>query len=263
MGNFCVVHYRTCLCPSCTIPLNFDQESLMPFLHYTPQFWPRVTYALLALYPSIFTVTYALLALYPSILTKSHLCPSCTIPFNLDQESLMPFLHYTLQFWPRVTYALLALYPSILTKSYLCPSCTVPFSFDQESLTVCPSVTVRSWLAVLAAEKIPLWKLSCKVCLCEWLCSRAMLMIRLKSLHKQENGVSMWCPLTGYTPVRRKARELTKAFTCTPTTPSFLCLLWHQAEDTRGHRRWVKNIFEENRNKFSSRCCHQTSEYPF
>ena len=70
--------------PSCTIPFNLDQEPLEPFLHYALQFGPRVTCALLAL--------------YPSSLTKSHLCPSCTIPFNLDQESLMSFLHYTLQF---------------------------------------------------------------------------------------------------------------------------------------------------------------------
>ena len=57
------------LCPSCTIPFNLDQESLIPFLHYTLQFGPRVTYALLALYPSIWT--------------KSHLCPSQTkLPYS-------------------------------------------------------------------------------------------------------------------------------------------------------------------------------------
>ena len=94
----------------------------MPSLHYTLQYLPRVIYALLALYPSIFT--------------KSHLCPPCTIPFNIYQESLMPSLHYTLQFWPRVTYTLLALYPSILTKSHLCPSCTIPFNFDWVTYTL-------------------------------------------------------------------------------------------------------------------------------
>ena len=72
--------------------------------------------------------------LCPLILTMNYLHPSCTILFNLDQESLEPFLHYTLQFGQRVTYALLALCPSIWTKSHLCPSCTIPFKFDQESL---------------------------------------------------------------------------------------------------------------------------------
>ena len=134
----------------------------MHFLHCTLQFWPRVTYTLLALYTLQFwprvTVTYALLLLYPSILTKSHLCLSCTIPFNFDQkspciscsipfsfdqESLMPFLHYTLQFWPKSHLCLsctiypsiltkshlafLVVYPSVLTKSHLCPFHSIPF----------------------------------------------------------------------------------------------------------------------------------------
>ena len=42
------------LCPSCTIICpSILTKSIMPFLHYTLQFRPRVTYALLALYPSI------------------------------------------------------------------------------------------------------------------------------------------------------------------------------------------------------------------
>ena len=109
------------ICPSCSInisvdqeslvpfmhynysPFNFDQESLMPFLHYILKLWPRVTYMPFLYYILTFWpgVTYTLLALY-------------------------------LQFWPRVcTYALHALYPSILTKSHLCPSCTIPFNFAQ------------------------------------------------------------------------------------------------------------------------------------
>ena len=107
-------------------------EVLYDSVTCTARSW--VTYALL--YTSILTKSY----LYPScttalyILTKSHLCPLCTIPFTSDQESLIPFLHYTLQFWPRVTYALFVLYPSLLTKSHLYPTCTIPFNFDQESL---------------------------------------------------------------------------------------------------------------------------------
>ena len=107
------------LCSSCTVPFNFDQESLMSFLHCTHQFWPRVTYALLAL--------------YPSILTKSHLCPSCTVPINFDQRSLMPFLHYTLQVWPRVTYA---------------QSCTVPINFDQGSLMLFLHYNLQFWARI-------------------------------------------------------------------------------------------------------------------
>ena len=139
------------LYPSCTTPFSLDQASLMPFLHYTLQFWPRVTYALLPLYPSIWTkslmpffhytlqfgssVTYALLTLYPSVLTKSHLCPSSTIPFNLDQESLI---------------SALPLYPSVLTKSHWCPSCTLPFSFDQGSLiSSCTILFNLDWVSLM------------------------------------------------------------------------------------------------------------------
>ena len=125
------------ICPSCSInisvdqeslvpfmhynssPFNFDQESLMPFLHYILKLWPRVTYMPFLYYILTFWpgVTYTLLALY-------------------------------LQFWPRVcTYALHALYPSILTKSHLCPSCTIPFNFDQESLM--PNVHVCTYVPFL------------------------------------------------------------------------------------------------------------------
>ena len=78
--------------------------------------------------------------LCPLILTKS----SCTIPFSFDQETLMPFLHYTLQVWPRVTYALLALYPSILTKHHLCPSCTITTIFNTNHISSppCKAATV-------------------------------------------------------------------------------------------------------------------------
>ena len=146
-------------------PSVLDQASLMPFLHCTLQFGPRVTYALLPLYPSFLTKShwcpYALLPVHPSILTMSHLYPSSTIPFSFDQESLMSFLHYTLQFWPRVTYpflhytlqfgprvtyALLPLYPSILTKS------SIPFNSDHESLeallALYPSIGTKSHLSV-------------------------------------------------------------------------------------------------------------------
>ena len=102
--------------------------------------------ALLALYPSVLTKShlYPSCTIYPSVLTKSHLCPSCSIPFNFDQESLMPFLHYTLQFGPRVTYALLALYPSILTKSHLYPS--ILTKSHLALLVLYPSVLTKSHL---------------------------------------------------------------------------------------------------------------------
>ena len=120
------------LYPSCTTPFSLDQASLMPFLHYTLQFWPRVTYALLPLYPSIWT--------------KSHL----SVPFHYTLQFwprvTYPFLHYTLQFGLRVTYALLPLYPSILTKS------SIPFNSDHESLeallALYPSIWTKSNLSV-------------------------------------------------------------------------------------------------------------------
>ena len=54
------------------------------------------------------------------------MCPSCTIPFNLDQESLMPFRTMPSILTKSHLYALLTLYPSIWTNSHLCSSCSGP-----------------------------------------------------------------------------------------------------------------------------------------
>ena len=127
------------LCPSCITLQYFDQESLMPFLHY--------------IYPSILTkIPFYIPFLHCAFksLTKSYSCPSYTVPFNILTKFhscssctiIMPHIRITVLVWESYLSVSSSAWSSLL---WVCSA----------SWTVCSTFWLRSLLSALESACVP------------------------------------------------------------------------------------------------------------